>query len=80
MIIIRVLFISCSNKYDGKKVAIFFNLKFFDCIGTYVNHFTLQDHKELIDTASKDEWTLECDKKMLDIMQDLASVRNYFFL
>ncbi|KAG5683335.1 hypothetical protein PVAND_012621 [Polypedilum vanderplanki] len=31
------------------------------------------NHQDLIETASKDEWTLECDKKMLDMMQNIAS-------
>lgn len=34
----------------------------------------MQDNNKLLDSATRGEWTLEDDKKVLEIMQNIASV------
>lgn len=42
----------------------------------------MKENRDLIDAATRGEWTLDHDKKMLDIMQNIASVCAgiYFFI
>lgn len=34
----------------------------------------MQENRELLDAATRGEWMLEHDKKVLEIMQNIASV------
>lgn len=40
----------------------------------------MQESRELLDAATRGEWMLEHDKKVLEIMQNLASVCDIDFL